>query len=474
MILIALGRLIQFSLLLLTLRLATTLLSPAEMGKMSLVTATAAGFALLFLNPVGMFMNRRLHAWVRDGSAKIYFCYFWIYLFVVAIFSSLTLMVLVELGIWVVPIEISVLVVLVFFYLIFSTVNQVTIPGLNLLGYPTLFISLTVASTATSLIFALLFVISSTPTVEYWLSGLLVGQALLGLLGYFLLAKKLKRLNTGMHHRARLSVSKLFLLLSFAWPIAISVGFGWVQSQGYRYLMEGYLGLIYLGLFTAGYGISAGLMAGFESIFTTYFQPKFYKRITLLEDDEKFIAWQEYAQAVLPSLLLAGFLIASVAPELTKILLGPAYGDASRFIVWGAIAESARIATAVFGLIAHAKMKTKILLLPSAIGAICALVFIYVFMMAYGATGVGMGLALSSLISLGSVIYATRINLKMNSLWKQLFKSAVFGAMLLIFAEILRDTWIDDNFIYSITRLAVIGLTFLYFEYVVLGPLIRR
>ena len=54
-----------------------------------------------------------------------------------------------------------------------------------------------------------------------------------------------------------------------------------MQGQGYRYLLEGQLGLAQLGLFVAGYGISAGMIAGFESVLTTYFQPRLYRDVSM-------------------------------------------------------------------------------------------------------------------------------------------------------------------------------------------------
>src|SRR4051794_27476586 len=57
------GRIVQFALALATLRIASHLLDPAEMGRMSMFTAIAAFFALAVVNPVGMFLNRHLHRW---------------------------------------------------------------------------------------------------------------------------------------------------------------------------------------------------------------------------------------------------------------------------------------------------------------------------------------------------------------------------------------------------------------------------
>ena len=79
MILIIFGRAAQFTLLLMVMRVATTYLPPAEMGRLSLITAAIAFYALFLVNPVGMFINRRFHSWDALGRAKYYFKLHWIY-----------------------------------------------------------------------------------------------------------------------------------------------------------------------------------------------------------------------------------------------------------------------------------------------------------------------------------------------------------------------------------------------------------
>ena len=59
-------------------------------------------------------------------------------------------------------------------------------------------------------------------------------------------------------------MKQLLKLFHFAWPVALSAGLGYVQGQGYRYILDSKIGLEELGLFSAGYGISFGIMAGIE------------------------------------------------------------------------------------------------------------------------------------------------------------------------------------------------------------------
>lgn len=473
MLLVSIGRLAQFALLLLTLRLATGYLTPPEMGKVSLVTATVAFFALLLLNPVGMFMNRRLHAWDSRGLAKTYISYFWRYLFIVCLCAAFTLVVLDWLNIWSPSLGMYWMLFLVCGNLLFGTVNQVVIPGLNMFGHRGWFTALTVATAATSLVMAVLFV-QILPTAEYWLTGLLLGQLIVGLTGKKIFFGKLQQ-NPGENGSASaLTQAHLKALAGFAWPVAIAVGLGWVQSQGYRYLMEGRLGLAELGLFVAGFGISSGLISGFESIFSTYFQPKFYRRISEDNPDEQSRAWVEYAQAILPALLLTSLFIVAVAPELTKLLLGVSYRQSTQFVVWGAFAELARIATSVFGMAAHARMNTRMLLLPNFAGAVAAVLLIWFLTPVYGSNGVGLGLVLSSTIALLSTVYISGRYLAMAVPPKHFVKSAAMGVALWATAAVIGQLANqDDSHFMALARLCAIGSLFLLFQYLMLLPVLK-
>lgn len=475
MLLISIGRIFQFALLLLTLRVATSLLPPSEMGKVSIVSATVAFFALLLLNPVGMFMNRHLHAWDSTGQVRRYFAYFWKYLLAVGICAALTLTVLIWTSIWTPSISPYWMVVLVCGNLLFGTVNQIVIPGLNMFGHRGWFTVLTVATAATSLFFAVVLVLLIAPRAEYWLCGLLAGQLVVGLIGKKIFFDKLQYADTSAHSAANLPRSHIKHLFKFAWPLAIAVGLGWVQSQGYRYIMESHIGLVELGLFVAGFGISSGLISGFESILSTYFQPRFYKRVSKDNPHEQSQAWIEYAQNILPALLLTSIFIMATAPELTKVLLGSSYKQSSQFVVWGALAEMARIATAIFGMAAHARMNTKMLLLPNFAAAATAILLIWILMPLYGSTGVGMGLVFSALIALLITAYITFKHLNVTLPLRPFWKSAVMGASLLLLAEALRfGLGNDGSHLLAFFSLFVTGSLFMLFQYLMLLPVLKK
>jgi O-antigen/teichoic acid export membrane protein len=439
------------------------------------VTATVAFFALLLLNPVGMFMNRRLHSWELGGQIIRYFTYFWLYLLIVGAVSLLTLVALTEFKIWSPNMDVYWLEILVFGSLIFGTLNQVVIPGLNLLGYRGWFTVLTIATSAVSLIVAVVLVQTFSRNAEYWLTGILLGQLIIGIAGKKIFFNKIKISSKKYINNKSLSINKILYLFTFAWPVAIAVSLGWVQSQGYRYLMEEQLGLVSLGLFVAGYGISAGLVAGFESIFSTCFQPRFYERISHGCVSDQSRAWHEYAQAILPSLLLVMLLIIITAPELTQLLLGPEYRESAQFIVWGSLAESARIATAVFGMVAHARMNTRLLLWPNLVGAATSVPLIWFLMLFYGASGVGLGLMFSASICFLLTVRIISSHLVLIFIWRDFIKSLVMGGSLFTVMLVLREMWSgNDNYFLLLMRLFIVGIFFLLFQYLILRPVLQR
>jgi O-antigen/teichoic acid export membrane protein len=245
-------------------------------------------------------------------------------------------------------------------------------------------------------------------TAEVWILGLMLGQLAVGLVGLHLFYQRLLPNSHKSKRKQILDKRKISGLLAFAWPLALAVSLGWIQSQSYRFIAEQKMGLANLGLFVTGFGIAAGISAGFESVISTYFQPIFYKKVNSSSKQESEGAWTEYAASVLPSMALTAVLIVALAPELTQILLGPAYRDTYQYVRWGAFAELARMSTGVFALVAHAKMMTRILIYPNLLGSVLSVILVWTFIDLSGADGIGLALALSSLAMLIFTVLITR------------------------------------------------------------------
>jgi len=468
LITIVFGRAAQFLLALAMMRVATTLLSPAEMGKVSLVLTTTAFFALFLINPVGMFINRRLHTWQANGTARHYLTRYASYLLLVALISAIGLTGLYLMDRADFGVSIGWLIFLVCGSLIFNTVNQTAIPSLNLLGDSGRFVLLSLLTISASFVCATLLVKTGQPSAQRWLLGLLLGQALLAAIGTKVLFDQLKASKVLKQYPA-IQKQHLQALFGFAWPVAIAAGLGWVQGQGYRYLMEGQLGWAQLGLFVAGYGISAGMIAGFESVLTTYFQPRLYRDVSVDQHPGKHAqAWQRYAAAVIPSLVLTVAFIIMLAPELTKVFLGKNFQSAADFVIWGAIAEAARVLIGVYSLIAHVYMRTRWLILPNLVGAMLAITLSAMLIPSFGAVGVGIGLAASGIavVVLVHLLLARRVG--GGAPIQTILMAAVAAVLLWLITISLRQLLSSTGWMLIVSTLVPAGLAYLGLQYVFL------
>lgn len=474
MIIVMLGRIGQIFLAFLTVRIATMILLPEEMARVFLISSVIAFFAATLVNPVGVFITRRLYSWGLTGKIRQYFNYFWLYLIIISFIATVLTLIFVRANLLTFHTNIVWLLLLVFCSLIASTINSTIIPSMNLLGYKTRFVYFTLATAAASLIIAVFMLMLIKPKAEYWLVGLLLGQLLVGIVGGKIFYRLIQHPTKNNKHTTGVQSDHVKLLWRFAWPILVSAILIWMQTQSYRFFMENSLGLIEVGLFVAGYGISSAIISAVESVFTTYFQPIFYKRISIENISEQGKAWTNYASVILPSLILVGFFIVATAPELTKFMLGVSYRKSSQFIVWGVIAELARVANNVYGMIAHTKMNTKLLLLPNMIGVVVSIATILWLMPKYGTTGAGIALALAGITTFISTYFATRVELITALSYTALIKSLVVGVLLLLAAIFARSIFGTQGVIASLLLLGFLAAIFLSAQYWMLRSLLHR
>lgn len=404
------GRLIQFILAVLVMRVATHYLSPSEMGRLSLYITVTAFFTVMFIYPVGTFVNRRIINWFQTGLIANYFYYYWKYLLGTSLIVGLALFF--NEFVQLIDLNSSILwtLLLICGTLIFNTLNQTLISSLNLLNYRNWFVSLSILTILLGFVVSFLLVFIINSSAELWFLGQMIGQLFAAIVAWKVLYSKIPSIKI----ESKLSLNQIATLFAFSWPVSISVVLNWTQTQGYRFLIEDSIGLSSLGLFFAGYAVSAGLIGAVETILATYFQPIFYKKISGSEDDAISKGWNEYAQILIPSLILTSFFIVAFSKELAILLLSPNFLSASKFIMWGAIAELFRSITGIFGLISHARMKTKLLLWPHAIGALISILLSLILIPTLGSDGVALSLVVAGIGTLFSVFICTKSHVKIS------------------------------------------------------------
>ncbi len=420
-----------------------------------------------------MFINRRLHSWQANGVARRYLIRYMSYLLMVALVALATLLPLYTTGVINFGISISWLMILVCGSLLFNSASQTAIPLLNLLGESGRYMLLSVATIAASFACATLLVQLVQPLAQYWLLGLLAGQTLVGVIGIKVLFGLLNKPAAASDHPpiSRLHQQSLY---KYAWPVAIAAGLGWLQGQGYRYLMENQLGLAQLGLFVAGYGISAGMIAGFESVLTTYFQPRLYRDASSDIPSKQVLAWRHYAAAVIPSLLLTVVFIVLLAPELTRIFLGDSFQSAADYVIWGALAEMARVLTGIYSMIAHVHMRTRWLILPNSIGAVLSVVLCALLIPYFGAEGAGIGLVTAGFAVVASMHVLLARHAGGGTPVRFFLRTGIFAAVLWGLTLSIRYMFDETDWRVIVCVTMLIGIAFVGLQYALLRRYLEK
>jgi O-antigen/teichoic acid export membrane protein len=356
-------------------RVFTTLLSPGEVGRMNIILTVSGWFGLVLLNPVGMYMNRRLLEWGKEGALLASLKNWLLYLLAVSALSVLLLPAYSGfLGIEVHPLWLAALVVA---GIVVTTGNNSCAGFLNLLGHRFYFISGSVLTLWAGLAFSALLAISFPASAELWLGGQLAGQALAFLLMLRLLHKVLPAADLPAEKRPFLSDAGP--VWNFSWPLSVSVFLYWIHTQGYRFLFQREAGSDALGIFVVGFAIGSSLMLAFESLFSQFYQPIYYAEISHSSDEGKTAAWDRYAEAFIPMVIITAVFVAANGGAIARILAAEKFRRGGEIIIWGAAAEGLRMIISLISLVSHSKFKMAPIILPGAAGTLtllCGLVFL--------------------------------------------------------------------------------------------------
>ena len=443
---IVFGRLFLFGIAFASVRVLSAVLTPVEIGILVSITTTTSFFAMLFINPVGMFVNRRIISWVKQGKIFSYLIIFFIYLSIISFVTALILLFFSYINLIDFGINNLFAIFLISISLLINSVNQTIIPSLNLVGYEKSFIILSNASAAFSLLFACIFASFSANQPIFWLVGIILGQSLFAIVGTVVFIYLVR--NKFHHgHRVRLTWMQIKHFLNFVLPLSLSVALSWISNQGYRFIIGLELDLAQLGTFFIGYSISAGLIAAIESILTTYFQAHFYRSLNDSNVYENMLAWKKYSSAVVPTLILAASGMIVYSRVLTDLLLDSKFEDAEIFIILGALSELMRALSNVLSIASHGLMRTRILIVPNLLTAIVLLFLCYFFIQFFGIVGVSISLILSNIFNFILIFFTLKKKYNLAIHDKYIFFSISISLVLILISIPLKNIHYDDFYI---------------------------
>ncbi len=444
---ISIGRILIAVTGVVAIRLLTTFLSPAEVGRMNIILAVCGWMNLVVMNPLCLYVSRKLVDWNISGTAARHLFGWLKSVLAVSLLSLLVAFVLNPyLGI---GLSYGWLVLLIGSYVAFTYMFS-SIGFINILKRRFWFVLLNNLGLWIGLVLSVVLVLHFGRTAQLWLLGQIIGFAVISLVGVIVL---FRIINKDKQPRIAEDSFSAGVLFQFIWPLSIVAFLFWCQSQGYRFIFQRMSGLDTLGLFVVGFGIGSSIMLAFDAVFNQYYHPIFYNEIANAPKQQRAFAWNKYISVFLPAVILMAIYIASNGNFLTKVLTGDRFHGIGFIVSCGAIAEGLRMIVTAVSMVSHSELEMRPLIFPSIIGTFSTLAGIMIFVSYNAFVGAGLSIVFGWLVNLFFLYSNMKKLLLIKFPYKRVSYAFLFSLPLLLAMVALR------GFISSLTVPA--GLVFL-------------
>lgn len=362
-----LGRVTQFSLQLLMLRLVTTLLEKSEAAILFVALLIAGAASLLLVSPFGQYFNRHLIEFEDQRRVSLQLFAFLGYAACVS--PLVSVISIVYFGVqeqiiidWRIHLAASC-------YFFATTLNQVCTSGLNVLGRSRDFVFYSVLTQL--LIVALIAGLNVIgPSYMGWLICLVIANTLVGIFACLSLVDRSHDTLYSASQRARWfsqMPSEAKKAWGFGKHILVALLCVWTYQVGFRFELLPLLGAEEFALFSMGYSLAAVLFSGSEQILNSFCLPIYYRKAG---SESPELAWEWLARICLPTYLIALIMAFSLSDILVMIFLDKSYLDASYYLQVGAVFEFLRVVHNLFAAHSHGLKKTNLLMKPALCGAL--------------------------------------------------------------------------------------------------------
>lgn len=455
LLVLSLGRVLQIVILFLASRIMTTLLSHEEVGFFYLLQSLVSYIGLVIMNPIGVFLTRRLNGWVNHKVSIRNFLLFSLAVFLLSLLSF-PMIYIAKYYVGLNGNSWLSLAFLMSFFIFSSTVNNTLIPSLNILNYRISFVVFTFLTQASCLICSYLLV-SNQGSAFQWILGQGIGF-IFWFICAFLYYLKLGSEKDVFVKGISIERKSINTLLKFSFPIALTNISFWILSQSYRPVIENLIGLEFLGYIGLGFGLATSLSVSFEYLLQQFYYPNFYKRIENGDQLTREVAWNELFEKMLPLVLCMTTFIGFSAPYIIKILAAEKFWDAWIFICFGMSIEFFRITNNLISLISHSEMKTKKAVFPYFLGGITSLILILI-----SAKSTNYQLYIPLSIIIGNILVFILLNINMRKLIRIKYPFKRILLSLIISFPFVLEFLLKNQYTSIISTLVILSIFSLYF-----------
>jgi len=375
LVIILIGRIFQVLLSILILKISTVYLSTEEMGIYFLFVSILSYFGLTLIGPVGHFVIRKVNEWKNEKTLKTNLFKYNIYVIAISLASVPVLIGIEKIFGNFGGISLRTQLVLIPIGIYVTTLNTTFTPILNLLDRRIAFVVFTNMTLIFNLMFSVFLVSKLGKYGINWFIGQLLAQLLLLLISGVYLYRKINDERTSIK-KIDINKKSFEKVYNFSVPLVFSSLFIWVSNESFRFIIEKNINVSYVGIIGVGFAIATKIATSVETLVHQIYYPIYYKNICSekIEDREK--AWNTLLQQALPLYIGVTFYIICMSPFFLRVLTSKEYFGAMYFVVAGAMFNFFRMLNNLMSLITHAEYRTKLLLIPNSIAALCTVLLV--------------------------------------------------------------------------------------------------
>ena len=456
LIIIITGRVLQIIIMLVSIRLLTTFLTPTEVGNYYIVLAILAFFNLVLLNPSGMYFSRHLLQWKKSKNILNALVIFIGWILIVAILSIPISIFIYNFLDYNSKFNLNLFIVYIFLAILISTIHRNIMGGTNILGYRKEFVIFLISTLILGLICSITIVYFYDSLALFWLIGVVLSESLM----IFIIFKFFIQNNSLSINKIKISFTKERIknILKFSLPIGLTTFLMWGQNTAYRFLIDYQYSAEILGMIAVGLSVASAVFGAIESISMQYFSPIFLKKILDASKEQRANAWNHMAKQIVPIYILAAIFTISMSEVLINILIDNKFHDSYIYTMIGVSIEFFRVMTNLLNSVSQSEYKTTYTIKPYLVGFIISLGLLSIsnFNANYFMIPVVLGFAYLIVYIYMYINMKKLLNIQYNiNLFKILLLSIPFS--LIYFIDI-----INNNILFNLIVISIFGLYFLF------------
>ena len=343
-------------------KLMAYLFSPEQLALWSTALSGIAFYGLIFIGPIGIYLNRNIVNWHREYEMKKIMIFHFFYIFSIGLISLPSFYIFSKSLDVSEPLLTEFLVLIIPLIFIFQVLFVSYQSYLNVFGENKGFFLATLLMSFMVLVLPLVFIFGFGQNLFQWgvgyFSANLIG-AVVSLFYLYRVFKSSRKKKTFFFSSKLIKNAAIFII-----PALIFAIFSWVNIHFYKY------GFILLGFkleeisfLIIGLTLSHSLFSAVEQVLTSIYSSVYQRRVSS-NQEEADEYWSDTIVGFVPILMIFAWFYFSIAEYLPSILLNDSYSSIYNYLLIGGIIEISRILLNLTYLRTQGINKTYLMLKP--------------------------------------------------------------------------------------------------------------